>query len=342
MSSPPQSTDEAWTILKLILRTAAFLQERGIESPRTSAELLLSHTLRLERVQLYVRHDQPLEKAELAVFRELIRRRLRREPVAYILGRKGFWNLDLQVGPEVLVPRPETELLVEAALAGLAKHPPGRPARVLDLGTGSGAVILALASTAPQHRYFASDVSAAALATARRNAQSAGCGERVAFFAADWLGALRRDAGPFDLIVSNPPYIATGVLSGLQPEIALYEPQLALDGGVDGLQSHRAIIASAGRHLAPGGALMLEIGADQREALHALAEQAAAYDEVRCLKDYAGCDRVMVLVKKKYCGALKSLVKDSVSKQSDRRYHLISHTPPDPLRVPAIWGRQRG
>jgi len=299
MSNPPPSTDASWTILKLVQRTAAFLQQRGIDSPRTTAELLLGHALRLERVQLYVRHDQPLEEAELAAFRELIRRRLRREPVAYIVGRKGFWTLDLEVGPAVLIPRPETERLVEAALDRLTKIPPGRRARVLDLGAGSGAVVLALAAEAPQHRYFASDVSAVALATARRNSLGAGCGDRVAFFAADWLGALRCDAEPFDLILSNPPYIARGALAGLQPEIALHEPQLALDGGPDGLQSHRAIVAGAGRHLAAGGALMLEIGADQRAAVNALAAQAGCYDEARCLQDYTGCDRVMVLCKKK-------------------------------------------
>ncbi|MFO7706660.1 MAG: peptide chain release factor N(5)-glutamine methyltransferase [Desulfobacterales bacterium] len=298
MSSPSQSTDEAWTILKLLRWSAAFLQQRGIDSPRTAAELLLAHALHLERLQLYMRYDQPLEKAELAAFRELLRRRLRREPVAYILGRKGFWSLDLQVGPEVLIPRPETELLVDAALESLAKHPPGKPARVLDLGTGSGAVVLALAAAAPQHRYVASDLSVAALAMARRNAREAGCGGRVAFFAADWLCALRRDSEPFDLILSNPPYIARMALEGLQPEIARYEPRLALDGGADGLQSHRAIIAAAGRHLAAGGSLMLEIGADQREGVRTLAEQAASYGAMRCLKDHAGCDRVAVLVKK--------------------------------------------
>lgn len=298
MSNPSQSTDAAWTILKLVQWATGFLRQRGIDSPRTTAELLLAHALGLERLQLYVRHDQPLEKAELAAFRELLQRRLRREPVAYILGRKGFWTLELRVGPEVLIPRPETERLVEAALARLSQIAAGRPARVLDLGTGSGAVVLALASTSPQHRYFASDVSAAALATARRNAQAAGCGGRVAFFAADWLAALRGDGPPFDLIVSNPPYIARGALAGLQPEIALHEPHLSLDGGTDGLHCHRAIIAGAGRHLGPGGALLLEIGSDQRQPVHALAERAGSYDEVRCLEDYAGCDRVMVLAKK--------------------------------------------
>jgi release factor glutamine methyltransferase len=319
MPTPSPPADEPWTILRLIHHAAAFLKERGIDSPRTTAELLLAHALGLERVQLYMRHDQPLSAAERAAFRELIRRRLQREPVAYILGRKGFWTLELDVGPQVLIPRPETECLVEAALSRLAAHPPKRPARVLDLGTGSGAIVLALASAAPQHRYFASDVSIAALATARRNAIAAGLGEKVLFFAADWLQALRSDAAPFDLILSNPPYIARGEIPGLAPEIARFEPVLALDGGADGLCCLRTIISGAGPHMPGGAQLLLEIGAGQRAAAAALAEEAGGYDEVRCLPDLAGRDRVMVLTKKNDCGKLASLVQESVLKTPVRR-----------------------
>ncbi len=302
MPTPSPPADEPWTILRLIHSASAFLKERGIDSPRSAAELLLAHVLGLERVQLYMRYDQPLAPAERAAFRELIRRRLRREPVAYILGRKGFWTLDLEVGPQVLIPRPETECLVEAALARLAARPQGRPARVLDLGTGSGAIVLALASAAPQHRYFASDASTVALTTARRNALAAGLGGQVVFFAADWLEALRPAAASFELIVSNPPYIARGELSGLPPEIARYEPRLALDGGEDGLSSLRIILTGACWYLSCGGQLLLEIGAGQRAAVAALAEAAGAYDEVRCIMDLAGRERVMVMTKKKIAG----------------------------------------
>ncbi len=302
MPNPSPPADEPWTIMRLIHSSAAFLKERGIDSPRTTAELLLAHALGLERVQLYMRHDQPLAPREVAAFRELIRRRLRREPVAYILGRKGFWTLELAVGPEVLIPRPETECLVEAALARLAAFPAERPARVLDLGTGSGAIILALASAAPRHRYFASDLSIGALATARRNALAAGLGQRAAFWAADWLEAFRPDGAFFELIVSNPPYIARAELAGLPPEIARHEPPLALDGGEDGLSSLRIILHGACRHLVPGGSLLLEIGAGQRTAVAGLADQAGGYDEVRCLTDLSGRDRVMALTKKKVAG----------------------------------------
>jgi len=298
MSNPPPAVDRKWTILGVIQWAAAYLKERGIESPRSAAEILLAHALQTDRVQLYIHHDKPLEKVELAVFKELIRRRVRREPVAYILGRKGFWTLDLAVGPEVLIPRPETERLVEAALAVLVKVPEGRCARVLDLGTGSGAVVLALAAEAGRHRYFASDLSTAAVATARRNARAAGVGGRVEFFAADWFSAIKRGCEPFDVIVSNPPYVTRSALTELQPEIVRHEPHLALDGGPDGLNSYRAIIGAAGSHLAPGGALLLEIGSDQREAVLRIAAQAGGYDDVRCVADYAGRDRVVTLRKK--------------------------------------------
>jgi release factor glutamine methyltransferase len=302
MSNPPSATDLEWTILRVIMWAAAYLKERGIESPRSAAEILLAHALRTDRVQLYVHHDKPLEKAELAAFKDLIRRRMQREPVAYIVGRKGFWTLDLAVGPEVLIPRPETERLVEAALAVLVKVPEGRCARVLDLGTGSGAVVLALAAEAGRHRYFASDLSIVAVTTARRNALAAGVGDRVEFFAADWFSALKQGSEPFGLIVSNPPYVTRSALAGLQPEIVCHEPHLALDGGPDGLKSYRAIIGTAGSHLAPGGSLLLEIGSDQREAVQRIAAQTGGYEEVQCLADYAGRDRVVALRKKRCCG----------------------------------------
>ncbi|HSO60917.1 MAG TPA: peptide chain release factor N(5)-glutamine methyltransferase [Desulfobacterales bacterium] len=298
MSNPPPAVEPKWTILGVIQWAAAYLKERGIESPRSAAEILLAHALQTDRVQLYVHHDQPLEKAELAVFKELIRRRVRREPVAYILGRKGFWSLDLTVGPEVLIPRSETERLVETALSVLVKVPEGQCARVLDLGTGSGAVVLALAAEAGRHRYFASDLSIAAVACARRNARAAGIGGRVDFFAADWFSAIKRGCEPFDVIVSNPPYVVRSALAELQPEIVRHEPHLALDGGPDGLNSYRAIIGAAGSHLAPGGALLLEIGSDQREAVLGIAAQAGGYDDGRCVADFAGRDRVVALLKK--------------------------------------------
>ncbi|MCU0602571.1 MAG: peptide chain release factor N(5)-glutamine methyltransferase [Desulfobacterales bacterium] len=266
-------------MLKVLQWAAPYLAARGIDSPRATAEILLAHALHTERVQLYVHHDQPLEPVELAAFKQLLRRRLRREPVAYIVGWKGFWTLELTVTPEVLIPRPETEGLVEAALAALNALPHGRTARVLDLGTGSGAIVLALAAEAPGHRYFASDISPAAIAVARRNAEAAGVSDRVFFWAADWFSALQPVRGVF-------------------AEIARYEPRQALDGDADGLRSHRAIVAAAHRHLAPGGRLLLEIGCDQGRAVQQIIEPSGRYVGFQCTKDYSGRERVVSVRKK--------------------------------------------
>jgi release factor glutamine methyltransferase len=297
MPNPSPPTSSEWSTLRVLQWASGYLKNRGVESPRAAAEILLAHALGSDRVHLYMHHDQPLERAELAQFKALIQRRLQREPVAYIVGRKGFWSLDLDVTPSVLIPRPETERLVEAALAWLAGRGPGQPAAVLDLGTGSGAIVLAVASDASAHRYFASDVSPEAVAVARRNAATAGVSGRVRWFVGDWLGAVRR--GPiFDLILSNPPYVATREWAGLQPEIVRFEPRLALDGDVDGLRSYRAIVGTARHHLKPGGTLMLEIGCDQREAVQGIAEQSGAYEAYGCFKDYSGLDRVVTMRKK--------------------------------------------
>jgi release factor glutamine methyltransferase len=297
MPTLPSATSSEWTVLRILQWAGGFLKQRGIESPRSAAEILLAHALGTDRVHLYMHHDQPLDKPELARFKALIQRRLQREPVAYIVGRKGFWSLDLDVTPAVLIPRPETERLVEAGLAWLACRAAGRTARILDLGTGSGAIVLALASEAGGHRFFASDVSPDAVAVARRNAAAAGVAERVLFFVGDWLRAVR-PAPAFDLIVSNPPYVSTHEWAGLQPEIVRYEPRRALDGNADGLRCYRAIVGEAHRYLTPGGALILEIGCDQRQAVQGIAEQSAAYEAYDCLRDYGGHERVVTMRKK--------------------------------------------
>jgi release factor glutamine methyltransferase len=297
MPNPSPRTDSEWNISGILHWASGYFQARGIESPRFTAEILLAHALGTDRVHLYMHHDQPLEKAELAHFKALIQRRLQREPVAYIVGRKGFWSLELDVTPSVLIPRPETERLVEAALRWLSDRASGPTVDVMDLGTGSGAIVLALATEASTHRFFASDLSAAAIDVARSNAAAAGVAGRVLFFVGDWLGAVRE--GPiFDLIVSNPPYVAASEWAGLQPEIVRYEPRLALDGDEDGLQSYRTIVGEAHHHLKGGGVLMLEIGCDQQEAVRRIVEQSSAYEAYECLKDYSGRDRVVTMRKK--------------------------------------------
>lgn len=287
-----------WTIIKLLQWTTAYFESRGIESPRLDAELLLAHALGVERIDLYLRHDQPLNRDERDRFRHLVKRRQAREPVAYILGAKAFWTLDLAVGPEVLIPRPETECLIEAVL-GFLKDGSGHEAgRFLDLGTGSGAIALVLAQSCPQARVVAVDRSRRALAIADRNRRGHHLQDRVHLVAGNWLDAFGPDRARFDVVVSNPPYIPSDHIGGLQPEIARYEPRAALDGGPDGLDCLRLLVDRSAAYLVPGGALFLEIGDDQYPAVRDMARAPGHYGNIYCRPDYSGRDRVACLVKK--------------------------------------------
>ena len=290
---PPET--RVWTILDVLSWTAAFFSDHRVEAPRVSAELLLAHVLGIKRLDLYLRYDQPLIPDELAAFRSLISRRKAGEPVAYILGEKAFWSMDLTVSPDVLIPRPDTECLVETALSFLAGPGPNAAAErwVLEPATGSGAVVLALAKSLPDCRFFALDRSPAALAVARCNAVRYELTHRVNFFAGDWFSALGNSAaGRFDMIVVNPPYVASGDIDHLAPEIG-FEPRMALDGGTDGLDHVRHILQAAGRLLKPGGHLLIEIGWDQKERVARIAEQAGLYTAVGFAKDLAGHHRVV-------------------------------------------------
>lgn len=275
---------EPWTVLKVLQWTAGYLQEKGVDGARLDAELLLAEVLQLDRVGLYLNYDRPLEAGELANYRQLVGRRARREPVAYILERSEFWSLPFEVGPGVLIPRPDTEVLVEEALPRATGE-----SRILDVGTGSGAIAVALAHELPKARLVAIDLSEAALAMAQCNARSNGVDERIAFQRAD-LHQL--PAGPFELIVANPPYIPQPEMATLQPEVRDYEPQLALAGGDDGLDCYRALATQATRCLSAGGWLLLEVGIGQAEAVQQLLVQ-AGLDEIFCRKDYAGVPRVV-------------------------------------------------
>ncbi len=287
-----------WTILKLIHWATSYLTSHGIDSPRATGEILLAHTLKLNRIDLYLNHDKPLVAEELQRFKALIKRRIRREPVAYILGSKEFWSMDLEVNKDVLIPRPETECLVEAALDLMTGGSSSQSQRILDLGTGSGAIVLALTAQQPQHVFFASDRSRPAVELARKNAGRHVDRGSVHFFVGDWLSALNPAKTGFDLIVSNPPYIASGVIGTLQPEIHQYEPLAALDGDRDGLACYRKIIGAAHNFLAASGVLMLEIGHDQREDVRKIAADVACYEGFSCSKDYSGYDRVVWMRKK--------------------------------------------
>jgi release factor glutamine methyltransferase len=288
-----KSVSTPWTIIKLLRWAAAYLKTHDIDSPRATGEVLLAHALKRERIDLYLHYDQPLVGDELQAFKSLIKRRIRREPVAYILGTKEFCSMELGVTADVLIPRPETECLVEAALALLSKRSSSKPTRILDLGTGSGAIVLALASQQPQNAYFASDFSIRAIEVAAGNARRHDLDETIQFMVADWLDSLNPEMSEFDMIASNPPYIPSGVLKELQPEIHCYEPTAALDGEKDGLACFRKIINSAYRYLKPGGVLMLDIGHDQQDDVRGLVYDSGHYDDFCCTKDYAGYDRVV-------------------------------------------------
>ncbi|MFZ0131617.1 MAG: peptide chain release factor N(5)-glutamine methyltransferase [Desulfobacterales bacterium] len=295
MRNSTASSGDDWTILKLLEWTTSYFTAQAIEGPRAAAEILLAHVLTLERVQLYLRYDQPLMTAELEHFKTLIRRRVRREPVAYITGRREFWSMDLAVSRDVLIPRPETECLVEQALARLSAPGAVDGPHLLDLGTGSGAIILALAAGRPRSLCVATDVSERSLRVAQANARRHELEGRIHFLCGDWLRPLRDRKAFFDMIVSNPPYIPSGLIKTLAPEIHAYEPARALDGGEDGLACMRRLIAEAPRFIRPGGYLMLEIGHDQAEAVRRIVTGAGPYEDPVFARDYGGHDRVAAL-----------------------------------------------
>jgi release factor glutamine methyltransferase len=298
MQNQPTSQDPEWTIIKLIEWTTSYFKSHDIESPRTSAEILLAHALNLNRIDLYLRYDQPLSSKELSPFKTLIKRRVKREPVAYIVGTKEFWSMDLAVTPEVLIPRPETECLVEAALDLLPNNPIMKQQRILELGTGSGAVILALASERPNHLFFASDRSMNAVELAQKNARHHGLDNAVNFFCADWFRAMKASSVPFDMIISNPPYIPTQNIAKLQPEIYRYEPTSAIDGHEDGLGCLQLIINDAHSYLNRQGHLLLEMGHDQKKPIQKIIERCAVYEDIIFSKDYSGYNRIVQMQKK--------------------------------------------
>jgi release factor glutamine methyltransferase len=287
-----------WTIIKLLQWATTYFGNHDIDSPRATAEILLAHVLNTRRIDLYLRYDQPLIPAELERFKALIKRRLNREPVAYILGSKEFWSMDLQITRDVLIPRPETECLVEKALESLALDSNPESKLILELGTGCGAVILALASENPRHAYWATDISINAIRIARQNARQNDLNGKVDFIVGDWFAPLRSKPGLFDLIVSNPPYIKSEDLNRLQPEIHAYEPLLALDGAADGLHCLRHIIQSAYFFLNPGGVIILEMGHDQKEPLKQMIAECGQYEEIDFYQDYSGYDRILQMKKK--------------------------------------------
>ena len=282
-------TDKKWTIGEILTWTKQYFGEKGVDNPRLDAEVLLSHVLGRDRLYLYVNFDQPLEANELGAFRELVKRRALRMPVAYLLGWKEFMGLRFVVGPAVLIPRPDTEILVEYALNRLKASP--SPV-VLDVGTGSGAIAVSLLSRMTEAQGMAVDISVEALKVAEKNAADHGVAERLELKPGDLF--VPAQGRKFDAVLSNPPYITTSDMAELAPELG-YEPKGALIAGVDGLDFYRRIVAEGAIYIKEDGFMVLEVGAGQAAEVCALADGASGLIAVEVVKDYAGIDRVVVL-----------------------------------------------
>lgn len=321
--------DKIWTIGRILKWTEQYFKDKGIESPRLDAEVLLAHVLEKQRIYLYVHFDEPLQPAELAAYREMIKQRVLRVPVAQILGEKEFMGLTFKVTADTLVPRPDTEILVQAAverlkaMKGEAKAPEDEaladgeeassaadrdeaaadvsqePLRIADIGTGSGAICLSVL------RYLAGtvadtvDISPAARAVAEENAASLGLQDRVTFHTGDLLQPLV--GMTFAAILSNPPYIPEADIATLAPEVRLKEPHTALSGGRDGLDFYRRLAKEAPAMLLPGGFMAFEVGIHQAEPVAALAKANPLIARTEILPDYAGIDRVVVAWRTKEC-----------------------------------------
>jgi release factor glutamine methyltransferase len=277
-----------WTIRDVLDWATADFESRGIDSARLDAELLVAEALGLERIGLYLDLGRPLSEAERASIRPLIARRREREPVAYILGRRDFYGREFRVTSEVLIPRPDTETLVEHALRCI---PDDRTTRVLDIGTGSGAIAISLAAERPQADVTATDISEGALAVAQDNAERLGVAGRVRFALADLLD----DEGPYDLVVSNPPYIRTDELPSLEPEVKTHEPATALEGGSDGLDLIRALLDRTSVATRSGAHLLLEVGAGQAPEVAALAHGSTSWSHEATYLDLNRIERVVHL-----------------------------------------------
>ncbi|MCP4577262.1 MAG: peptide chain release factor N(5)-glutamine methyltransferase [Deltaproteobacteria bacterium] len=286
-------TSKAWCIKTLLETATDYLVEKKIENARLNAEVLLAHQLHVKRISLYLNFDQPLTEKEVSGYRDLIRRRLKREPLQYITGIQEFWSLAFKVNPHVLIPRPETEILVEQALT-LAGSFHEAPLRVLDLGTGSGVISVSMAKEVPETLILATDISGEALIVARENAQNHGVVNRITFLRGDLFEPLMPEKQGFHLITSNPPYVCTHEIQELLPEVALHEPKVALDGGKDGMNFLRKIIYQAPHFLHPGGWLLLEMSPYQVEnTLFTLAETGVYQNETK-IEDYSHRQRVVM------------------------------------------------
>ena len=289
----PQSAGQA-TLGEAIAESRRVLGQAGIESAEQEAWWIVQHVLRLSAHHVVIDRDRLLASTELADVKGLIQRRVGREPLQYILGTQEFCGLEFHVNPAVLIPRPETELLVEYVAHRISSE---QPATIVDVCTGSGCIAVAIARQRPRARLIATDLSSRSLDVARQNAARHSVGERMIWLEGNLLGALagQRLEGQVDIIVSNPPYIAEADWATLQPEVRLFEPRGALIAGPQGTELHERLLREAGRYLSPGGALILEIGAGQARAIRQIVEQISGYRFHRLVYDAAGLERVVIV-----------------------------------------------
>lgn len=259
---------DTWTPLRLLDWSVPFLKGKGVAAARLEVEVMLARALGTDRLGVYLAHDRPLNAAELSVFRDLLTRRARRVPLAYLLGKREFYRLEFEVGKGVLIPRPESEHLVEGARKHLSTLPEGERT-ALDLGTGSGCLAVALALHGAK-RVWAVDSSPRALAFARRNAERHGVADRVVFREGDWWDALKKEDPLFAVVVANPPYLTEEEWQDTEPEVRDHEPREALVGGADGLAAYRRIAEGLSARLAPGGRLFLELNEKLKDKITAL------------------------------------------------------------------------
>lgn len=291
--SAAASPSTPWTVARLLAWTREYFERAKVESPRLCAEILLAHAMGCQRIALFTRYESVPDAATLDRFRENVKQAASGKPIAYLTGHKEFFALAFEVTPDVLIPRPETELLVERAITLAKQHAGGadQPPRILDLGTGSGCIAVSLAKNLPAARLFASDLSAAALAVAQRNAAKHGVAERIDFREGDLLQPWR-DADSFDIIVSNPPYIGLREAPSLPSNVRDHEPHAALFAGDDGLAVLRRIVDDGPGFLAPGGQLLTEIAYNQSRAARQLLAD-AGWSDIVTYKDGLSHERVV-------------------------------------------------
>jgi len=286
---------KTWTIQSLLKVSTDYLKQKDIENPRLDAEVLLAFQLNMDRVSLYLSFDKPLGEKEISGYRNLIKRRVLREPLQYITGVQEFWSLSFKVNPNVLIPRPESELLVSQAIAKAKSNSSQNndALKILDLGTGSGVLAVSIARELSSAQVWATDISSDALKLAVENADRHGVSGNIQFRQGDLLDPLKDEGISFDIIMSNPPYVASDEFQDLSLEITTFEPRTALDGREGGMYYIEKIVSEGQRYLNKGGWLMIEMAPNQTENALAMLAQTGAYEEKGRIKDYADLYRVV-------------------------------------------------